>query len=210
MIYPLSVRRENDYLASTFGYRDAHPRFQWRWGEDLTAIAPVLDDAGKQVYDYHCACGINVMVHTDPRCNWSTPAPRAEKICIVPRYAQQWVMATWAPDPYLCYMPVGDPEKTLAIVPDQRPSHDDTLLIIAALIEHFSKSPVERISELKDRMAELEKVSLFPDQMGTRQRELYERIRAEAPVGLKDEYGRTTQWHGQAGIGPSPMVKLVQ
>jgi hypothetical protein len=214
MIYPLSIRRENDYLASSFGYKQGHPWFQWRWGEDLTGVATVMDDFGKPVYDIHCACGVNKAIHTDPNCNWSTLAPQKKKVCIVPRYAQQWVMSVWGPAPeYGCYLPVGDPEKTLAILPDRQPSRGDTILVMMAVTEHYSKSAVERTKEFREKGKERWAVSSDKDPdkpMGTLQAQYYEMLKDSFPVGLKDEYGKTTQFHGQTGVGESPATsKLV-
>jgi hypothetical protein len=208
--YPKQVITENEFLATAFGQKQGRGWFQWLLGEDLTHVIPVRDDLGEPVVDFHCACGVNQAVHTNTNCNWSSVVPRMEKVCLVPRLARNWVMSVWAPLPtWGYYCPVGDPEKPLYMRDDMLPTHDDTLLVMAAVTEHYSKKAVERTRETLARLDEAERVSLDPDQMGSRQRQMYQRLKDEAPVGLKDEYGKTTQFHAQTGVGPSPRERKI-
>jgi hypothetical protein len=206
----MAVTRENDFLASAFGRKQERGWFQWRWGADLTHVIPVLDDLGNPVNDVHCLCGLNQAVHTNPQCNWSTVTPRMEKVCLVPRLANNWVLSVWAPFPqYGYYCPVGDPEKPLYMKDNTLPTRDDTYLVMLAITEHYSESAIERNKKLLSRLDDQEKVSMDPDQMGSKQRQHYQMLKDLAPVGLKDEYGKTTQFHAQTGVGPSPAERKI-
>ena len=145
-----------------------------------------------------------------------------EKVHLVPRLVKNWVMAVWVPiendGQSGFYHPVGDPEKPLFIKDDLKPTRDDTILVMVAVTEHYSKSAVERTAEMREaddkkwattRNVRDKNGRLVPDEsrpMGDLQKQLYDMLKQRSP-GLKDEYGRTTQFHGQTGVGSSPVEK---
>lgn len=99
-----SIARQNRILASELGSKPLHA---WKYSEDLVWPMQELDDAGQPVYDYRCACGVNVSVHA-ASCLLTVPTPRYIQRKVSLRLSNQWCVATLQTDGDLAaWIPLG-------------------------------------------------------------------------------------------------------
>lgn len=172
MSYPSAIRRENEYLARELGNEHGKPRYQWAWSEDLQMPMVMLDEESKTILDYHCFCGVNVAVHS-AACKFTVPRKRWQMRKLAPNKHDQWILCRWMPPeasrddwesmfgttPYPTeghLVPVGDPEKCIALAPGQVPYRQSSELIVCHIKEHFTKTGAQRNKELEDHWIDRE------------------------------------------------------
>jgi hypothetical protein len=162
--YPLEVRRENKYLHQALGSEHNKPRYQWAFSDDLM-MPMVLLENGKQIYDYHCACGVNVSVHSAD-CQFSVPRARWEMRNLAYNMKSVWVLVKWTPPeaekedweavfgsmPYPeggYYIPVSAKNHCVFIPGGDMPYRETSEMFVAAVRKHAQKTPKQHIDDIR-------------------------------------------------------------
>lgn len=208
--YPRAVKSENRRLKEILGYREGYPWYQWAWSEDLWMPTIKVDELGQPIYDYHCACGVNVSVHS-ATCSFTAPKPAWEMIKLVNNMKDKWVLCVWVrPEfspsewehffggsPYPengYYFPVGTATQCIATIGiPERATTDECARHIK---EHFSVSAKERSRKTKENWK----------QKDIARRRVYEIMVRDAFPVHEGFPGAKENWSA-GGIGPSPVEK---
>lgn len=205
--YPREVQRENKYLRQALGVDQGNPRYQWAWAGDLNMPIVLLDENSKIIYDYHCACGINVSVHS-ATCAWTVPRARWEMRNIAFRMDNEWIFVKWSPPessredwestfgsiPYPeggYFKPVSNGEICIHI--SSIPYRQTTELIVSRVREHFKKSGREHAQDILNKWDKMDAERIARNTM---------RFKDAFPVH-EGFPGKKENWsHG--GVGDSP------
>ncbi len=210
--YRASIRKENKYLREALGSEEGHPRYQWAFSNDLMMPMIVLDEQSHIIYDYHCACGVNITVHTDERCNWTVRRARWEMRNLAFGMKDVWVMTKWkAPEveqavweehygsvPYPqggYFVPVSAKQHCLYIPGGSEPFRETSEMVVQAIRKHFKKTAKEHARDIADNWDKLD---------AQKQIEWLDRIKNVALVH-EGFPGKKENWSA-GGIGESPAL----
>lgn len=207
--YPAEVRKQNRYLREALGSEENHARYQWAWSGDLVMPMVLMDDESHVIYDYHCACGVNVSVHS-AECTFSVPRARWEIRNLAFGIEQSWVFVRWQwPEcqkdvweahygslPYPeggYFIPVSDGVKCIWV--KDIPYRQTSELMVAAVREHQKKTAKQHAQAIRDR---------WDAGSVARRERLIEQFKEAFPVH-EGFPGKKENW-SQGGIGESPVL----
>lgn len=96
------VEMQNRLLRRELGSIDGNPCFQWRHWTEMFVPAIIVNKDGTIRRHFHCACGVDKIVH-EPNCrSLVIPVAEWELRPLISRmdpegYAREWIMAIWQP-----------------------------------------------------------------------------------------------------------------